>query len=75
MVSSLEDQVKQTSAYLSKTKDAVYEKDSDINREILRSEQAERTAEDFQRRLTRTAGELQASDEKVARLEERIGKK
>ena len=75
MVSNLEDQVKQTSAQLSMTKDAVYEKDSDINREVLRCEQAERTAEDFQRRLTRTAGDLQASEEKNARLEERIGKR
>lgn len=75
MVSTLEDQVKQSSAELTRAKDVAYEKDSDVNREILRSEQAERTAEDYQRRLTRTAGDLQAAEEKVIRLEERIGRK
>jgi len=74
MVSNLEDQVKQYSADLTRAKDVAYEKDADVNKEILRAEQAERTAEDYQRRLTRTAGDLQAAEEKVLRLEERIGK-
>ena len=74
MVANLEDQVKHTSADLTRAKDVAYEKDVDVNREILRAEQSERSAEDYQRRLVRTAGDLQAADEKVIRLEERIGR-
>ena len=41
----------------------------------LLAEQAEQSAEEHQRRLTKKAGELQATEERNLRLEDRIGEK
>ena len=73
MVANLEDQLKQTSAQLSMAKDSALELESEVNKVQLTADQANRTAEDMERRLSRKAGELQASEEKCAQLERRIG--
>ena len=41
----------------------------------LLAEQAEQSAEEHQRRLTKKSGELQATEERNLRLEDRIGEK
>lgn len=74
MVSNLEDQLKQTTAQLSMAKDSGLELEAEINKVQLTADQANRTAEDMERRLNRRAGELQASEEKCAQLERRLGK-
>lgn len=74
MVSNLEDQLKQTTAQLSMAKDSALELEAEVNKVHLTADQANRTAEDMERRLNRRAGELQASEEKCAQLERRIGK-
>lgn len=74
MVSNLEDQLKQTTAQLSMAKDSALELEAEVNKLHLTADQANRTAEDMERRLNRRAGELQASEEKCAQLERRIGK-
>ena len=66
MVANLEDQLKQTSAQLSMAKDSALELESEVNKVQLTADQANRTAEDRERRLNRKAGELQASQEKCA---------
>ena len=73
MVSNLEDQLKQTSAQLSMAKDSALELEAEVNKVQLTADQAQRTADDMERRLNRRAGELQASEEKCAQLERRIG--
>ena len=73
MVSNVEDQLKQTSAQLSMAKDSNLELEAEVNKVQLTADQAQRTAEDMERRLNRRAGELQASEEKCAQLERRIG--
>ncbi|RMX44908.1 hypothetical protein pdam_00012554 [Pocillopora damicornis] len=72
MVANLEDQLKQTSAQLSMAKDSALELESEVNKVQLTADQANRTAEDRERRLNRKAGELQASQEKCAQLERRL---
>jgi len=74
MVSNLEDQLKQTTAQLSMAKDSGLELEAEVNKVQLTADQANRTAEDMERRLNRRAGELQASEEKCAQLERRLGK-
>lgn len=74
MVSGLEDQLKQTSAQLSMTKDSALELEAEVNKVQLTADQHQRTVEDMERRLNRRAGELQASEEKCVQLERRIGK-
>ena len=73
MVSNVEDQLKQTSAQLSMAKDSILELEAEVNKVQLTADQAQRTAEDMERRLNRRAGELQASEEKCTQLERRIG--
>ncbi|XP_020629879.1 centrosomal protein of 135 kDa-like isoform X1 [Orbicella faveolata] len=72
MVSNLEDQLKQTTAQLSMAKDSGLELEAEVNKVQLTADQANRTAEDMERRLNRRAGELQASEEKCAQLERRL---
>ncbi|XP_078369806.1 centrosomal protein of 135 kDa-like isoform X2 [Oculina patagonica] len=72
MVSNLEDNLKQTTAQLSMAKDSALELDAEVNKVQLTADQANRTAEDMERRLNRRAGELQASEEKCAQLERKI---
>lgn len=72
-MSNVEDQLKQTSAQLSMAKDSNLELEAEVNKVQLTADQAQRTAEDMERRLSRRAGELQASEEKCAQLERRIG--
>ena len=72
-MSNLEDELKQTSAKLSMTKDTAFEQEATVNKVQLQMEQAERTAEDLQRRLNRKAGELQGAEEKNIQLEQRVG--
>lgn len=74
MVSNLEDQVKQTTGQLSMAKDSALELEAEVNKVQLTADQANRTAEDMERRLNRKAGELQASEEKCTQLERRLGK-
>ena len=74
MVSNLEDQLKQTTAQLSMAKDSALELEAEVNKVQLTADQANRTTEDMERRLNRRAGELQASEEKCAQLERRLGK-
>lgn len=74
MVANLEDQLKQTSAQLSMAKDSALELESEVNKVQLTADQANRTTEDRERRLNRKAGELQASQEKCAQLERRLGR-
>ena len=74
MVANLEDQLKQTTAQLSMAKDSALELEAEVNKVQLTADQAQRTAEDMERRLSRRAGELQASEEKCGQLERRIGK-
>ena len=73
MVSGLEDQIKQTSAQLSATKDTALEKESEVNKVRIMADHAERTADDLQRKLNSRAGELQAVEEKAFNLESRVG--
>ncbi|KAK2568024.1 Centrosomal protein of 135 kDa [Acropora cervicornis] len=72
MVSSLEDQLKQTSAQLSTAKDSTLELEAQVNKVKLTADQAQRTAEDMERRLSRRAGELQASEEKCSQLQRKL---
>lgn len=74
MVSSLEDQLKQTSAQLSTAKDSALELEAEVSKVKLIADQAQRTAEDMERRLSRRAGELQASEEKCSQLQRKLGK-
>ena len=73
MVSNLEEQLKQTTAKLSITKDSALEQEATVSKVQLQLEQTERTAEDLQRRLNRKAGELQAAEEKNVQLDTRNG--
>ena len=73
MVSSLEEQLKQTTAELSMAKDSVLEIEAEVNKVKLTADQSHRSAEDMERRLNRRAGELQASEEKCSQLQRKIG--
>lgn len=73
MVSNLEDQLKQNTAQLSMAKDSALELEAEVSKIQLNADQAQRTADDMERRLNRRAGELQASEEKCAQLERKIG--
>jgi len=73
MVSNLEDQLKQTTAQLTMAKDSALELEAEVQKGQLTAGQAQRTAEDMERRLNRKAGELQASEERCAQLERKKG--
>ena len=73
MVSNLEDQLKQTTAQLTMAKDSALELEAEVQKGQLTADQAQRTAEDMERRLNRKAGELQASEERCAQLERKKG--
>ena len=66
--------MKQTTGQLSMAKDSALELEAEVNKVQLTADQANRTAEDMERRLNRKAGELQASEEKCTQLERRLGK-
>ncbi|XP_077983787.1 centrosomal protein of 135 kDa-like [Glandiceps talaboti] len=72
MIVTLEDQVKIQQLRISEANEDAAQQKATATQMRLLAEQAERSLEDHQRRLTKKSGDLQASQELSSRLEEKL---
>ncbi|XP_070554439.1 centrosomal protein of 135 kDa-like isoform X2 [Ptychodera flava] len=72
LIATLEDQVKSQQLKISESQDDSAQQRATATQMRLLAEQAERSLEDHQRRLTKKTGELQAAEDLASRLEERL---